>query len=71
MRLDQLLPGVPSGAAGVEITALCYDNLRLAPGTLFWNAQPLPEAQFLQTMRDEQRLIYQFEEPSRVYGLLT
>jgi uncharacterized pyridoxamine 5'-phosphate oxidase family protein len=41
------------------------------PGTLFWNGQPLPEQQFLQTMRDEQRLIYQFEEPARVFGLLT
>jgi PPOX class probable F420-dependent enzyme len=41
------------------------------PGTLLWNGQPLTEDQFLQTMRDEQRLIYQFEDPRRVYGLLT
>src|SRR5579862_3062924 len=36
MRLDQLLPGVRAAAAGVEITALAYDNRRVRPGTLFF-----------------------------------
>jgi PPOX class probable F420-dependent enzyme len=38
-------------------------------GTLLWNGQPLSLDQFRQTMRDEQRLIYAFDEPRRVYGL--
>jgi hypothetical protein len=46
-------------------------GMQRPPGTLFWNGQPLTEQQFLQTMRAEQRLIYQFEEPARVYGLLS
>jgi len=36
MRLDQLLPDVPAGAADVEIASLAYDNRRVGPGTLFF-----------------------------------
>lgn len=36
VRLDQLLPGAPGGAAEVEITDLAYDNRRVKPGTLFF-----------------------------------
>lgn len=44
-------------------------GMQRPPGTLLWNGQPLTEEQFLQTMRDEQRLIYEFAAPRRVYGL--
>ena len=46
-------------------------GLGLPPGTLVWYGQPKTEPEFLQAMRDEQRLIYEFAEPTRVYGLLT
>ena len=36
--------------------------------TLLWNGKPLGLAEFLATMREEQRLIYEFE-PLRFYGL--
>jgi hypothetical protein len=37
-------------------------------GTLFWYGKPLGRDEFLQTMVDEQRLIYEFEV-TRSYGL--
>jgi len=39
-----------------------------AAGTLLWQGKPMAEADFLQTMIDEHRLIYQFD-PIRAYGL--
>jgi hypothetical protein len=53
------------------------ENLRLftvmqhaAPDakTLNWNGQPLTLDAFLEAMRAEQRLIYEFE-PQRIYGM--
>jgi PPOX class probable F420-dependent enzyme len=46
-------------------------GLERPPGTLLWYGQPKTEQEFLQAMRDEQRLIYAFDEPRRVYGLIT
>ena len=39
----------------------------LPEGTLLWNNQQMTLEEFLQTMRDEQRLIYEFA-PTRIYG---
>ncbi len=36
MRLDEILPGAPSGAGAIEIGQLAYDNRRVTPGTLFF-----------------------------------
>jgi len=36
MRLDQVIPGTPSGAREVEVTTLAYDNRAVIPGTLFF-----------------------------------
>jgi PPOX class probable F420-dependent enzyme len=38
------------------------------PNVLVWNGQPRPLDEFLQVMRDEQRLVYAME-PLRTYGL--
>lgn len=66
-----ILEGPDAAEMNVRLFTEMQKNMDRPPGTLFWNGQPLPQDQFLQTMRDEQRLIYQFEEPTRVYGLLT
>jgi len=36
MKLDQVMPGAPAGAAGVDITGLAYDTRAVQPGTLFF-----------------------------------
>jgi UDP-N-acetylmuramoyl-L-alanyl-D-glutamate--2,6-diaminopimelate ligase len=36
MRLDQVIPGVPSAARDLEVTDLAYDNRAVQPGTLFF-----------------------------------
>ncbi len=36
MRLDQVIPGAPAAAGGVEVTDLAYDNRVAGPGTLFF-----------------------------------
>jgi UDP-N-acetylmuramoyl-L-alanyl-D-glutamate--2,6-diaminopimelate ligase len=36
MRLDQVIPGAPPGARGVEVTDLAYDDRVVTPGTLFF-----------------------------------
>ncbi len=36
MRLEQLLPGVGTDLAGIEITDLAYDNRAVCPGALFF-----------------------------------
>jgi UDP-N-acetylmuramoyl-L-alanyl-D-glutamate--2,6-diaminopimelate ligase len=36
MRLDQVIPSAPSGAADLVITNLAYDNRAVTPGTLFF-----------------------------------
>jgi UDP-N-acetylmuramoyl-L-alanyl-D-glutamate--2,6-diaminopimelate ligase len=36
MRLKQIIPSSPEGAADVEISALAYDNRTVTPGTLFF-----------------------------------
>src|ERR1700722_7617182 len=36
MRLDQVIPGAPVGALGVEVTDLAYNNRCVTPGTLFF-----------------------------------
>jgi hypothetical protein len=41
---------------------------RQDPNVLNWHGKPLGVNEFLQTMRDEQRLIYEFA-PLRAYGL--
>jgi PPOX class probable F420-dependent enzyme len=43
------------------------------PGKLLWNGQPKTEEEFLQAMRDEQRLIYEFtiERPYGMFGGLS
>jgi hypothetical protein len=66
-----ILDGPEAAEMNVRLFTEMQKGMQRQPGTLFWNGQPLTEEQFLQTMRDEQRLIYQFDEPARVYGLLT
>ena len=65
-----ILDGPDAAEMNVRLFGEMQKGMQRPQGTLFWNGQPLSEEQFLQTMRDEQRLIYEFEEPSRVYGLL-
>jgi UDP-N-acetylmuramoyl-L-alanyl-D-glutamate--2,6-diaminopimelate ligase len=36
MLLDELMPGAPSTATGVEVANLTYDTRRVTPGTLFF-----------------------------------
>jgi UDP-N-acetylmuramoyl-L-alanyl-D-glutamate--2,6-diaminopimelate ligase len=36
MLLEDVFPGAPSEARGIEVTSLAYDNRRAAPGTLFF-----------------------------------
>jgi UDP-N-acetylmuramoyl-L-alanyl-D-glutamate--2,6-diaminopimelate ligase len=36
MLLDEVIPGAPVSARGVEVTSLAYDNRRVRPGTLFF-----------------------------------
>src|ERR1700744_1421575 len=36
VRLDEVMPGTPRDAAGLETTSLPYDNRLAAPGTLFF-----------------------------------
>jgi UDP-N-acetylmuramoyl-L-alanyl-D-glutamate--2,6-diaminopimelate ligase len=36
MRLADVIPTAPAAAAGLDITALAYDNRAVAPGTLFF-----------------------------------
>jgi UDP-N-acetylmuramoyl-L-alanyl-D-glutamate--2,6-diaminopimelate ligase len=36
MRLDQVIPGAPSGAREIEVTTLAYDNRAVTPDTLFF-----------------------------------
>jgi UDP-N-acetylmuramoyl-L-alanyl-D-glutamate--2,6-diaminopimelate ligase len=36
MRLDQVIPGAPSGARRIEVTGLAYDDRVVTPGTLFF-----------------------------------
>jgi UDP-N-acetylmuramoyl-L-alanyl-D-glutamate--2,6-diaminopimelate ligase len=36
MRLGELMPGVPPGARGIEVSSLAYDNRVVTPGTLFF-----------------------------------
>jgi PPOX class probable F420-dependent enzyme len=38
------------------------------PNVLNWNGKPIGLDEFLQTMRDEQRLVYEFA-PQRAYGV--
>jgi PPOX class probable F420-dependent enzyme len=38
-------------------------------GPITWNGQPLEEPDFLDAMRREERLIYQFD-PHRIYGMV-
>jgi PPOX class probable F420-dependent enzyme len=66
-----ILDGPDAAEMNLRLFREMQKSMQRPPGTLFWNGQPLPEEQFLHTMRDEQRLIYQFEDPRRVYGLLT
>ena len=66
-----ILDGPEAAEMNVRLFSEMQKGMQRPPGTLFWNGQPLTEDQFLHTMRAEQRLIYQFDEPTRVYGLLT
>ena len=36
MRLDEVMPGAPTGAREIEVTDLAYDNRAAGPGTLFF-----------------------------------
>jgi hypothetical protein len=66
-----ILDGPDAAEMNVRLFTEMQKAMQRPPGILFWNGQPLAEDQFLQTMRDEQRLIYEFAEPTRVYGLLS
>jgi PPOX class probable F420-dependent enzyme len=65
-----ILDGPDAAEMNVRLFSEMQKEMQRPPGTLFWNGQPLTEPDFVQTMRDEQRLIYQFDEPLRVYGML-
>jgi PPOX class probable F420-dependent enzyme len=65
-----ILDGPDAAEMNRQLFAEMQKDMDRPPGTLLWNGQPLTEDVFLKTMHDEQRLIYQFEEPRRVYGLL-
>jgi PPOX class probable F420-dependent enzyme len=59
------------GADGAEQNLRLFEVMqagRSDPRVLMWNGKPLAIDAFLQAMRVEQRLIYQFE-PVRTYGL--
>ncbi len=36
MRLDEVMPGIPTGARGLEVTGLAYDNRDVRAGALFF-----------------------------------
>jgi UDP-N-acetylmuramoyl-L-alanyl-D-glutamate--2,6-diaminopimelate ligase len=36
MHLEEVIPGAPQAALGIEVESLAYDNRRVAPGTLFF-----------------------------------
>ena len=66
-----ILDGPDAAELNLRLFTEMQKDRGLPPGTLLWNGQPKTQAEFLQTMREEQRLIYEFDEPRRVYGLLT
>jgi PPOX class probable F420-dependent enzyme len=53
-----------------QLTLRIFPEAQVAakPGHVMWMGQEKTEAEFLQTMVDEGRIIYEFE-PSRVYGM--
>jgi PPOX class probable F420-dependent enzyme len=61
------------GPQGAEMNLRLFQVMQAArpdPDKLMWNGKELPLDEFLEAMRAEQRLIYEFE-PQRTYGLLT
>jgi PPOX class probable F420-dependent enzyme len=65
-----ILDGPDAAELNLRLFTEMQKGRNLPPGTLLWYGQPKTESEFLQAMRDEQRLIYEFNQPRRVYGLL-
>jgi PPOX class probable F420-dependent enzyme len=62
-----ILAGPDAAEQSVRLFQAMQSN-RPDLNVLMWNGQPKSLDEFLQAMRDEQRLIYEFE-PLRTYGL--
>jgi PPOX class probable F420-dependent enzyme len=57
------------GADAPQQSVQLFRAMQARPtGAINWNGQPLEEPAFLDAMRQEKRLIYQFN-PSRIYGM--
>jgi hypothetical protein len=65
-----ILDGADAPQQNLRLFQVMQAGMTPAPpaGTITWYGKPLTIDEFLQAMKDEQRLIYEFE-PLRVYGL--